>query len=462
MARILITVHKFFPDHKAGTEVLTLKIAQELISRGHEILVVTASPPDTDARHATGPDSHDYIYEGVKVHSIGESLRLRNYTFKHEYEHPEIGEHFAQILSEFKPDLVHVMHAQNLSGSVISTSKENGLPVVLSPTDFWFICPIVQLKRPDNSICEGPGPGAHNCFTCYTPRLIPPASEITEAITKRIPALDNALIKSSLGKTALQTAYSIYKFPAAMQATRDRPKHLQEIANSADAITVPTLLMKRLFTKNGINPDLIHHIQFGIDDSKLKDFQNKTQSDVLRIGFIGTLFEHKGVDILIKAFQRISAKKAPELKIYGPKDQFPDYFEYLKKLAESDESSQSRIHFLGSFPNDLFGQILTEIDVLVVPSIWYENTPLVMQSALTAKTPLIASDLGGMSELINHGRDGFVFKVGDFLDLSEKLQLLVDQPDLLSKFRQNIGPQRSIAVMVDDLEAIYKKVYKQF
>jgi hypothetical protein len=56
------------------------------MSRGHEILVVTASPPDIDARHATGPDFVEYEYEGVKVHSIGEALRLRGYTFRHEYD----------------------------------------------------------------------------------------------------------------------------------------------------------------------------------------------------------------------------------------------------------------------------------------------------------------------------------------------------------------------------------------
>lgn len=455
-----MTVHKFFPEHKAGTEVLTLKIAKELMSRGHEILVVTASPPDIDARHASGPDFSEYEYEGVKVHSIGEALRLRGYTFRHEYEHPEMGKHFAKLIDNFKPDLVHVMHAQNLSGSVISVSKNKKLPVVLSPTDFWFICPIVQLKRPDNSVCEGPGPGAANCLTCYTPQLIPPADQISEAISRRVPALKGAFAGTTIGKTALQTAYSAYKFPAAVKATVDRPAYLRDIANSADAITVPTLLMKRLFTKNGINNDLIHHIQFGIDQEKLLGYQEKKPSKVLRIGYVGTLYDHKGVDILIKAFQRLTPIKEPELKIYGSTEQFAEYSKYLKELAQSDAKSSKRIHFLGAFHNDLFGEVLSGIDVLVVPSIWYENTPLVMQSALTTKTPLIASDLGGMSELINHGKDGFVFKVRDDKDLAEKLQLLVDQPDLLSKFRANIGPQRSISVMVDDLEAVYKKVYK--
>lgn len=462
MARILITVHKFFPEHKAGTEILTLKIAQELISRGHEILVFTACPPDTDARHASGPDFTQYVHDGVNVHSVGEALRLRNYTFQHEFNHPGMSEHFAQVIGDFKPDFVHVMHAQNLSGSIVSTARKLGLPVVLSPTDFWFICPIVQLKRPDNTVCEGPGPGAVNCLTCYTPNLIPPSHELVEAVSKRFPAADNIFVKSAPGRAALQSAYALYKMPAAVKATTDRPAFLRDIANSADAITVPTLLMKRLFIQNGIEEKLIHHIRFGIDLSTLTDFQTKTASDHLRIGFIGTLFEHKGVDVLIKAFQLLNQSKVPELKIYGSQSQFPEYFKTLEELAQSDSRSSSRVQFLGTFPNDQFGKIVSELDVLVVPSRWYENTPLVMQSALATKTPLIVTDLGGMSELVNHGIDGFLFKVGDHKDLSEKLQSLIDQPDLLSKFRQNIGPQRSTGVMVDELENIYRKVYKQF
>src|SRR5258708_39926420 len=89
MKRVLLTVHKFFPEHRAGTEVLTLKVAQELQSRGYETLVVTANPPDVDARRTEElrkkSETSEYVFEGIRVHEIGESLRLKNYTFRHEF-----------------------------------------------------------------------------------------------------------------------------------------------------------------------------------------------------------------------------------------------------------------------------------------------------------------------------------------------------------------------------------------
>lgn len=455
--RILITVHKFFPGHRAGTEVLTLKIAQDLIRRGHEVLVVTANPPDTDARYKPGEQITRYVHDGINVVCFEEPLRLKGYKFAYEYRHPYVRECFAGILDQFRPDLVHVLHAQNLSGSVIEEAKARSLPVIVSPTDFWFICPIVQLKRPDGAVCEGPGPGAKNCFTCYTPELLPPSDQFFEAIDSRLPVVGK--ISGNAGKHALYYAYLASKWPQALQATARRPEVLRTIANAADAITVPTLLMKRLFAKNGIREDLIHHIPFGIDTGKLIDWCEKPASQVLRIGYIGTLFEHKGVDILIKAIQALEAPDKAVLKIYGSPNQFPEYAGKLKNLAESCPVTRDSVSFLGTFANDDFGKVLSGIDVLVVPSRWYENTPLVMQSALATKTPLIATNLGGMSELIDHDKNGLLFELNNHEDLARQLRKILDDPDKLVQFRNNIGPQRTIATMVDELEALYMDAF---
>jgi glycosyltransferase involved in cell wall biosynthesis len=452
-------VHKFFPEHRAGTEVLTLKIAQDLLRRGHQVVVVTANPPDTDARHRAGEEEKRYRHEGVDVISLEEPLRLKDYKFSFEYQHPHMRKRFGELLDEFHPDIVHVMHAQNLSASVIEESKSRNLPVILSPTDFWFICPVVQLKRPNGAVCEGPGAGARNCFTCYTPELMPPEAEFVEAIDKRIPAVGK--ISGRLGSRALYYAYLGAKFPQALSATARRPGVLSAIANMADAITVPTLLMKRLFIKNGIKEELIHHVPFGIDTAKLVDWCVKPSSDVLRIGYIGTLFEHKGVDILIRAFQALRAPEKAILKIYGSTKQFAEYADTLKALAQSCPVTRDSVFFLETFHNDDFGKVLSEIDVMVVPSRWYENTPLVMQSALTTKTPMIATDLGGMSELIDHDKNGLLFKLNDHEDLAAQLRKLLDDPERLARFSSAIGPQRTVEIMVDEIEALYNAAFEK-
>lgn len=467
MKRVLLTSHKFFPEHRAGTEVLTLKIAQELARRGYEVKVVAANPPDLDARRKsdisadTSSDTSDYEFEGVPVHIVEEGLRLRDFNFTFEYYHPHIKGHFKAILNEFKPDLVQIVHAQNLSASIIEACRESKIPVVFYATDFWFVCPIVQLKRPDGAVCRGPGPGALKCLDCYTPKLLPPDSEIVEAVTAKYPAFCAvANFAGGLGGAAVSNLYRLVKSPAAIQATLARPKVLRDFANVIDRILVPTRLMRDIFVENGIEERHIRHVPFGIDTSKLVQHQRKKPSDRVRIGYIGTFFEHKGVDLLINAFVSLAPELArrAELKLYGDTTQFPQYVDILRALVDAGGETGQSVSFNGTFPNDRMGEIMEEIDVLVVPSRWYENTPLVMQSALATLTPLIATDLGGMSELVKHGENGLLFKLNNYQSLRQQLTAVLEDSGLLARFAGNIKPERTVGDMVNDIESVYEEV----
>lgn len=463
MRRVLLTVHKFFPEHRAGTEVLTLKVAKELQRRNYVVQIVTAEPPDTDARYAVGSESRDFLFEGLPVHVIGESLRLKNYTFQHEFYHPEIKEHFAGILQSFRPDILHIFHAQNLSASIIEAAHEKAIPIVASTTDFWFVCPIVQLKLPDGSVCRGPEPAAKNCLNCYTPELMPPKLEFLEALNKKYPPVSGLLESSPASLKAyledfLFRLYKASKSPAAIKATQKRPAFLRDLANQVQCIMVPTRLMRDIFVENGIDAGLIKQVPFGIDTEPLTPYQTKSPSKNLRIGFIGTLFEHKGPDLLIKAFQELPASVDAVLKIYGDLNQFPAYGERLMNLVKGDNPNNAKIAFLGTFPNSELGSILQELDVLVVPSRWYENTPLVIQSALATKTPLIVTNLGGMAEIVRHEFNGLVFDLNSSSSLKEQILRLVDNRGFWQHLRDNIPPERTLLQMVDDIETVYDSV----
>lgn len=463
MKRVLLTVHKFFPEHRAGTEVLTLNIAKELKARGYEVLVVTADPPDVDARRKDTHESEtsSFEYEGIKVHVIEEALRLKGYRFSFEYDHPHVAAHFRTLLNDFRPDLVQIVHAQNHSAAIIDVARDMNIPVVFYSTDFWFVCPIVQLKRPDGKVCRGPGPGALKCLDCYTPKLFPPLDEFKEALGAKYPAAAKGT--SPLQEAAMKAAYSAYiaaKLPDAVKATLKRPGHLRSAANKMQAIMVPTKLMRDVFVENGIDAKLIHHVPFGIRLEALTAHTKKSQSDHVRIAFIGTLFEHKGVDLLIKAFLALPAGLKCDLSIYGSTEQFPEYGKRLLDMAQDGSENARKISFRGTFPQEKFGEILSNIDVLVIPSRWYENTPLVMQSALATKTPLIATDLGGMAEIIEHDKTGLLFELNSVESLKEHLLRVVSEKGLLQKFRSNIKDERSVQMMVDDLERIYAPFLK--
>lgn len=462
MKKVLLTVHKFFPEHRAGTEVLTLKAAQELQRRGYEVLVVTANPPDLDASNraaakVSSPVS-DYVHDGVPVHVIEEPLRLKDYEFSFEFNHPHIAEHFDGILESFAPNLVHIFHAQNLSASIIDKARARNIPVIASTTDFWFVCPLVQLKRQDGAVCRGPkSPGA-NCLTCYTPKLFAPVSEFKEAVLQKYPVLEGLIPKGldDIGFSALYALYLSGKAVPAALSTCQRSSALIEAANKLQAIMVPTKLMADIFAENGISKERLHLVPFGIDTKLLTPYVKKTPSNVVRIGYIGTIFEHKGVDLLVDAFQALPADVAATLTVYGDLKQFPEYGKVIEQKAKSGVNS-GKITLAGTFPNAELGEVLSNIDALVVPSRWYENTPLVIQSALATKTPLIATDLGGMSELIKHEQNGLLFELNNMHSLREKLQSVITEPSRLKSFRDNISPERTVGDMVDDIERIYRQ-----
>jgi glycosyltransferase involved in cell wall biosynthesis len=474
MRRVLLTAHKFFPQHRAGTEVLTLKIAQELQARGAAVKVVAANPPDLDGRRKFDSPppadeySSDYDYEGLSVHVCEEPLRLEDYEFSFEHYHPHMKRHFLGLLDDFKPDVVLIVHAQNLSGAIIEACVEKGIPVVSYATDFWYVCPIVQLTLPDGQVCRGPGPGAIKCLTCYTPKLFPPQDQFIEAFNKKYEPAGKAIesLPSPLKDVAQATLHGLYnagKWPGAAQATVARPAILRDLANKLDSILVPTALMRDIFVENGINSGLISVVHYGIDTSKLTQYQNKTSSDLLRIGYIGTFYEHKGVDLLVEAYLSLTPEmqRRATLRLYGDEAQFPDYAKKLHDLVEKSGKAGDSISFNGTFPNDQLGAILQEIDVLVVPSRWYENTPLVMQSALATRTPLIVTDLGGMSELVKHGHNGLLFKLNDYHSLAAQILALLQDPALLATLTSNISDERTVPEMVNDIESVFDKVLER-
>jgi glycosyltransferase involved in cell wall biosynthesis len=100
--------------------------------------------------------------------------------------------------------------------------------------------------------------------------------------------------------------------------------------------------------------------------------------------------------------------------------------------------------------------VLSEIDVIVVPSLWYENAPLVIQEAFATKTPVITTNLGGMAEAVDHGINGLLFERGDVADLARQLRRIVNEPELLDGLRAHIPTVKTIDEEVTELEANYR------
>ena len=132
---------------------------------------------------------------------------------------------------------------------------------------------------------------------------------------------------------------------------------------------------------------------------------------------------------------------------------YPDRGQFLAQLHRSPH-----IRMMGRYEHHEVGRILGEVDVVVVPSIWYENAPLVIREAFLAKKPAVTAAFGGMPEWIQDGVNGLLFRPRDVRDLRRTLERFITDPSLVGKLSQHFPPVQSIAADAEAIEGYYRKL----
>ena len=445
--RVLLTTHVFLPDYSSGTEILTLNTARELQRLGHMVEICTGFPARPGLIDTERFDT--YEYEGIQVHRFlhdAAPMGEQSNVAEAEYTNLFFARWFRGYLEKFRPDITHFFHLGLLSASAIDVCHTLGIPMLMTPTDFWLICPNNQLRLPDNSLCRGPDRDGVNCLRHAV------SNNQSSSVAKTFNHLPRKVVSTMIWGVN-RGAFSEAWFSPMVRALYQRPGFLRERMNKLDRVIVPTRLMQEMLVTNGLNPDKVVFSRFGIRPTT-PEVHEPDVAGKIRIGFIGGLSEHKGAHLLISAARLLPETVSLELKIYGRTDLYPAYFEKLLRLADADQ----RIRFCGVFPNEKIGKIFAELDVLVVPSIWYENTPLVIYSAQAAGCPVIASNLGGMAEVVEHEKNGLLFEAGDVIGLARAMERLARDRELLQQLAANATRPKSISDYVTELQIVYDEV----
>ncbi|MCK7581191.1 MAG: glycosyltransferase [Chromatiales bacterium] len=139
----------------------------------------------------------------------------------------------------------------------------------------------------------------------------------------------------------------------------------------------------------------------------------------VRIGFVGTLVWHKGLHVLLEAARELPAG-AYEIEVWGALDTFPDYTASLRAMARG-----LPVRFCGAFHNGQGADVYSRFDLLVVPSLWPENSPLVIHEAFMAGVPVVAARIGGIPELVTDGVNGVLYDPASPAALADALRGLI-------------------------------------
>jgi glycosyltransferase involved in cell wall biosynthesis len=429
--KIVLPVHHFLPRYSAGAELYTFRLARWLQAHGHQVEIVCIEA--IDQGFASELHAIEDRYEEIIVWRLAFNLagaKDRRWS----YDNPMLSAWFADYLRHAQPDLAHFQAGYLLGVAPLITAVEMSVPTVLTLHDYWFLCPRITLQRGDGALCEHVPTNPAGCAWCT-------------CLESRRYRLPERWTRGLLGKAVVQL--DLLKKGQALFA--DRRTRLLPAVALPHAIIAPSRFLAEQFAPF-VAPERLHVSRYGLDLAPFQNLRRQPSDGTLRIGFIGQVAPHKGVHLLIKAFRKLKPRSGPtELHIYGGLDARPNYVEQLRHLVGGDQM----VHFHGHFENQRVAAILTGLDVAVVPSVWYENSPLAIMEAHAAKTPVITAALGGMAELVRDGVDGLHFAPADADDLAHQLQRLLDEPELLPQLRSGIEPPRAIDDEMRQLIELY-------
>jgi glycosyltransferase involved in cell wall biosynthesis len=179
-------------------------------------------------------------------------------------------------------------------------------------------------------------------------------------------------------------------------------------------------------------------------------------NEVLRIGFFGQISMLKGINVLLDAAETLAADGVRTIcfEIFGDYlAQAPELRDdFLTRLGKAG----SNVRFNGPYERNQVDQLMQTVHAVLMPSIWWENSPLVIQEARRNRRPIICSGIGGMAEKVREGVDGFHFPAGNALALAALLKALALAPGTLEEMSARMNGRKPAQSRVDDFVAIYR------
>lgn len=393
--RILL-VNKFHYVN-GGSEKYYFELGKLLKKNGNEVAYFSMK----DDRNIKTGDK-EYFVEKIDLNT-GSKLKALDIIYsKKNYKKMQ------EAIDDFKPDIVHLNNFQRqLSESIVECCKDNNIPMVFTAHDMQAICPASSM------LCKG-----KICEECIE-------KGYRYCIKKS--CIKNSKLKSILG---------------VIESNYYRKKKVYE---KIDYIITPSEFMKKQLIKGKLKYNKIQTIHNFIIQ-KEKTEKNEDEGYAF---FFGRLSEEKGILNLIKAIKNIENAR---LLVAGDGPEKKYISEYI-----NENKLQDKIQLLGYLNQEQIRNYIKKAKFVVVPSIWYENCPYSILETMEIGKPIIGSKIGGIPELIENNKNGFLYKYDDIKELEKNMKKLFDNKqlvDMQSKKSRELFEQNYIE------EIYYNKIIK--
>lgn len=425
---ILKIIHGYPPLYNAGSEVYSQMLCHAL-TKNNQVHVMTREENPFAANYSWR-ETRDTINNNISISVINIPVEK----FRYRFEHTESDENFLKIIDKVQPDIVHIGHLNHLSLTWVDILFQKKIPMVYTLHDYWLMCPrgqFIQRNSPTElwALCDGQNDNkcAQNCYAGYFTGCL-----------------------SQLNQDEKYWAQWVSR----------RMSHMKEMTKKISLFIAPArYLLDRFVTEFAMPPEKVIYLDYGFDLTRLKH-RKRTSGEPFTFGYIGTHIPAKGIQLLLRAFGKLQGEC--KLRIWGrSRDQYTAGLQAI--VATLPEDIQTRVEWRTEYSNEnIVEDVFNHTDCIVVPSIWVENSPLVIHEALQVRVPVITANAGGMAEYVQHEKNGLLFQHRDHHSLADQMQRLIDDSQLVAQLSKRGYLQSSDGNIPDmqehafELERIYR------
>ncbi len=478
-----------------GANGYAQQLAIEMVAHGHEVhwLCGGSVYERDESGQRLGPLSfrEHGPWEGVRIHEVINSpviapslAQFRDPLGEISNPSPEAG--MRAWLDRVRPEIVHWHNLEGFSIGCVDACRSAGGRTIFSLHNYHTICPQVYLMHEHRRPCTDFESG-RRCERCVdvprpdeTMRVRAGLSVVVDRPARPAAGSGSPPAKNILWPgaplrpgpwsgqfpddwTPLANDPSIEREAASgpvQSAYQERRRAMVAMLNRCDAVLAVSRFVREKYMAMGVQSGRISHMPIGtrmvgIAASRTDPLRtNKAKHAPVRLVFLGYHNHYKGLHVLLDALELLTPAVLSRLAL----SVHAKNIEQIERPILRLKDRLAGVSLGGEYQYEQIPELLRQADFGVVPSVWWDNGPQTVMEFLACGVPVIGADVGGIPDLIEHGRNGLLFRGNDRYDLARKLVLLTSDSGLAARMREGVVPPPSMREHGVAMDRLYANV----